>query len=209
MAPRKTKQQRELEKGLAVFAAYAANNNLDLGVDKIVLVETDEHEEISKAHEADAVLLSLHYPHKMTVKKCKYCGEPFATNYCFVGYCSHSHRKKALAEFGIEWNHDGQPVWGRHEPPLIVNFPTILKLEAWANWLLTQMAQLKDQCLEGLEIELEDAVYESVPRIETEPASALVVAPETRDSPLTEVSGGAPASLLGALQILEIGDILI
>lgn len=156
-----------LEKALALFATHAESRGLDFNVEAM---RQDEHEVVVKENETDAVLLSLHKPHKMMIKKCQWCQEAFATNYCFVSYCCHSHRKKALAELGIEWSHNGQPVWGRHEPPAIIT-PKVLKtLEAWARWLTTNLDQMSNQVLEELlayedvEASCEDQPEQEVPR---------------------------------------------
>lgn len=202
--PRKSKADTDLEKALAVFAKHAEKRGKDSTHIKQITPEyTDEHLTTVQELEVDAVLTSLHYPHRMLVKTCRLCGNSFVTNYCAVGYCSHSCRTKELANFGIEWVHDGKPVWGKHEPPLIISFEVVKRLRTWAKWILDQESQWTSQCLEEMgtqpvEIDLEGLLGEPLPP-----------APRTPHTAHGEASGGPQSSPPPPPDILDIlGDLL-
>lgn len=197
---RKPKADSDIEKALAVFAKHAEKKGKDSSKIREIEPEyTDEHIATTQELEVDAVLMSLHYPHRMLVKKCRLCGNSFVTNYCAVGYCSHSCRTKELASLGIEWVHDGKPVWGKHEPPLIISFEVVKKLRTWATWILEQEPQWTRQCLEELGTRHADEILGD---LFDEP---LLPEPHTPHIVQEEASGGSQSS---PLQLLDIQDIL-
>ena len=93
--------------------------------------------------QVDAVLLYLEKPARFIIKICKYCKEPFGTNYRAVAYWSNSHRAKVLyQETGIRWNpHKSEHErWGG-EPPLIIPPMAVSKLREFAEQLLAQLPE--------------------------------------------------------------------
>lgn len=144
-------QDKAFEQAMKALQAIQEAHGVDLGLDQIKPVEEpNTHEVHAQQHEVDALLLSLHKPHAVKVKKCSYCKEPFATTYCYVGYCSHHCRVRALAEFGIQLD-AVRPIWGDNvEPPAMIMPLTVEKMEKWATQILSQIDQLRTQSLQNL-----------------------------------------------------------
>lgn len=78
---------------------------------------------------AEAVLHFLQYPSVARIaKRCKECGEPFATYYKSVAYCDYPCLKLALKKMGLLWTETEYDYdtktnverWGNMEPPLVI-----------------------------------------------------------------------------------------
>lgn len=78
---------------------------------------------------AEAVLHFLQYPSVARIaKRCKECGEPFATYYKSVAYCDYPCLKLALKKMGLLWSEAERDYdsktnverWGNMEPPLVI-----------------------------------------------------------------------------------------
>lgn len=78
---------------------------------------------------AEAVLYFLHHPSTARItKRCKECGEPFATYYKSVAYCDYPCLKLGLKKMGLLWSeaeydYDSKTNverWGNMEPPLVI-----------------------------------------------------------------------------------------
>lgn len=199
----RTQQETEFQKAIKALARIQAEQGVDLGLDKIQQTNTapNEHQKHVEQHEVDAVLLSLHKPHAVKVRPCTYCKEPFATTYCYVGYCSHHCRVKALAEFGIVLD-KVKPIWGDNiEPPAMITPQLLVKMENWARQILTQLDQLRDRSLESLasltEVEFD---YSAEQALESPEAPQIPANP----SPLED--GGPPTIHHDKLPILEWGE---
>lgn len=124
--------------------------------------------------ELESVLQSLHHPHAFMMRKCKWCGELFQTNYCYVAYCSDECIINGLAEIGIAYDPWGRNRWDSHqfylknehttrwtyEPPQYISTQTLNKLEEWAHLFLADLDRLRSQAeireAEELEKTLQD-----------------------------------------------------
>lgn len=127
------------EKGLAMLA------ELGVSADKLPKYTPGENPQQKETdqQQIDAVLLSLHKPHAIKIKKCSYCNEKFGTTYCAVGYCSHDCRIKALAESGIIID-PIKNIWPEtFEAPLVIRPHLLAKMKNWAEAILSQMETLQ------------------------------------------------------------------
>lgn len=148
----KSPTEKNFEAAKKALEKLQKEMGVDLGLDKIERKEgPNPHQVHADQHEVDAVLLSLHKPHAVKIKKCGYCGMAFGTTYCYVGYCTFYCRKKALEELGIMVYNSEKPTWGeRVEPPVTIKPQTVLKMKEWATQILSQIEQLESQALESL-----------------------------------------------------------
>ncbi len=152
----------DLEKLMASFGAIQQQAGVDLNLDSIrQAAETRQekenpHQKHVEQHTIDAVLLSLHKPHSTLVKKCLTCSEPFATTYCYVSYCSHHCRVKALEALGLEID-KGKPIWGDMvEPPLVISPLMLRRMIKWAETILSQREALERQAIAVETVDLLD-----------------------------------------------------
>lgn len=149
MARTDKRREAAVDRGLDVFAKYATQYGVtSVKKEEVKTVSpTDVREKMQAVdRDVDGLLHSLHKPHNMGPKQCRYCGEVFLTNYCFVSYCSHAHRVAALRTYGIEWDpmrHEYGEVWGRHEPPLVVRPETVSLMEHWARTFLADLDRVR------------------------------------------------------------------
>lgn len=149
MARTDKRKEAAVDRGLDVFAKYAAQYGVAaVKKEEVKTISPTEVREKMEAvdRDVDGVLHSLHKPHNMGTKQCRYCGEIFMTNFCFVSYCSHAHRVAALRTYGIEWDpmrHPNGEVWGRNEPPLTIRPETVSLMEHWARTFLADLDRVR------------------------------------------------------------------
>lgn len=215
MARQSVRRANATAKALALFAEEAKKLGVALDTSKIEPVSPQELREKREAtvREADGVLLSLHHPHKMLAKVCRYCGENFLTNYCAVGYCSQAHRKADLKRFGIEWNYDRGEVWkmpidGRPlEDPIVVSPEVLDKLEKFARYLLSDLDRLRSQSQSLLSEIPPILVEETLTPEDLEEQAVLALQPETlKELPLPSIQeedDGPPTILPEPPDILD------
>lgn len=137
---------------LASFAAAAAaaGINLEEIKEKIPDQEEEREEKQIRIAEADAVLKSLHWPHSLTYRKCGYCGDTFATNYCYVGYCSTGCRKAQFEKhYGIKWYPSGKRTFGEYEQPTVISASALEELYKWSKNLVANYEELKEIATES------------------------------------------------------------
>lgn len=137
--------QAEIDKGLALFASLGAVIDVDEIKDSATAFEEAAVKErrAAKIGEAEAVLKSLHYPHSLMMKRCNWCGEAFQTNYCAVGSCSDTCRKRYFEEtYKIKWNTFKTKTWGDYEPPQVVSAQSVKELHAWATAFIADYDRL-------------------------------------------------------------------
>lgn len=197
------RSKSDLEKLMASFGAIQEKAGVDLKLDSIrqaaeVRVEKENpHQRHVEQHTIDAVLLSLHKPHSVKIKKCLTCSEPFATTYCYVSYCSHHCRVKALEALGLEID-KGKPIWGDMvEPPLLISPTMLRRMFKWAETILSQREALERQAMEVETVEILDF------RTNQSPAE------DSRPEPLPEPQTHLEASLVADEGFLTtLGDTL-
>lgn len=132
------KEKKAAAKALKGLHALLAAAGVDADKLAVFTDETIVHEpSFTKSLEAEGILLTLMSDRlPVKAKACKYCGEIFATNYAYVGYCSDTCRAKALAEIGIHWNphKSAEQHWGSE--PLPKQIPSVIGPEALKNLVL-------------------------------------------------------------------------
>ena len=185
------KKKDPLLDGLALFAALAVEQGVSLDLETIaednnITGYGEKEARALKIDEADAVLKSLHHPHSLMVKPCRRCGEIFSTNYCSVGYCSVTCRKKGLSEeFGIEWNFSSEPTFGKYEPPKTVSPEALKALYKWATHLVKDYDEL---------VSLQEMKSQEHRRLQAEKAAQELAAEIESAEPLFAEPGPEPVS---------------
>lgn len=91
----------------------------------------------AKIREANAVLLSLHNPTTVIMRKCPECNEKFQTNYKYSRYCSNECLEAALKKRGLTWHPEksAEDRW-KGEPPSTISPQTLKVLVQWARAIL-------------------------------------------------------------------------
>lgn len=132
---------------------------------------------------AEAVLHFLQYPSvSRIVKRCKECGEPFATYYKSVAYCDYPCLKNGLKRVGLLWNeaeydYDSKTNverWGNYEPPLVIPPAAIEAMRSLLNLIDSGNQGQEPALIEPVESSFERVVpFENdepdVPEIESVP----------------------------------------
>lgn len=146
MARKRISNEEKAMRAMREMAEKAAKYGLTINPEEALKkIGTD------KNHEADAVLKWLHEPHAMMQKRCRRCGEIFATNYCSVGYCGNGCRTRDLKDlFGIDWQPQSN-TWGRYEPPVVLPYGTLVQIRAWAEKFLADFDSLEQKSLEHVD----------------------------------------------------------
>lgn len=141
------------QKAMEMLAQMASKQGTSIDIEKISR-SVQEHPD-SAMLEREGILSSLHYRHKIMLKKCRRCQEPFGTNYCGVGYCSNACRSLDLRDlFGEEW-HPKKDTWGPFEPPVTISPAALLSLEAWARNFLQDIDRVRQTVQDRHQAEIE------------------------------------------------------
>ena len=134
MARRKT----EAEKALEIFQRAAQAQGIELDTSLLAKISVEQEKQIERDVAIDGVLLTLHKPHTMMRKTCRFCNETFMTDYCSVGYCCNEHRRLDLARIGIVFDGTPNGRWGRVEPPVVIPPQVLATLQEWALRILAK-----------------------------------------------------------------------
>lgn len=112
MPPRSRKpQQKTIDKaaaGLADFLKFAGIEVDEAEVKEAFNTDNYKPQELHDTSmlQAEGVLLFIqNAARSLLTKKCKECGDPFATQYINVAYCSNLCRGKAMSKVGILWDY--------------------------------------------------------------------------------------------------------
>lgn len=208
--PRGKREQNKIANAFAAFEEAAKKHGIDLSAVKPMTKSETRDRLQARERDLDGVLMSLHNPHQMQAKNCKYCGEVFMTDYCYVAYCSQEHRVAHLRQYGIIWGSTGrnEPIWGRYEPPVVVSPEMVEQMEKWARAIIADLDRLRSQMQDQQPLPINDE-----PALTPEDLEELEVL--SRQSPqeqkpleqLPETSGDGPlATLLSQHDSLELLD---
>lgn len=135
-----------LEEGMRLFEKYAkvagtSLDSLDIETIKADAVTEAEIKEVRAAEVAtsELVLKSLHYRHALMMKKCRWCGQTFSTNYCSVSLCSTACRKSEFYEkYGIRYGAINAPSLYEYEPASIIPPDDLKSLYEYAKALVAE-----------------------------------------------------------------------
>lgn len=131
------RQEKKVERSVNEIAKRLAEFGIDpIRIEKLKDSVPETSETISR--QGEAVSLWLYEPHKFTTKLCKRCGEPFATNYRSVAYCSDPCRAHDISEqIGVKWNYfkSEEERWGG-EPPLVIPPRALQMLLRFVLWFV-------------------------------------------------------------------------
>lgn len=155
MAGIHSKKQQSPEQIAAVLQAMG----IDVSVEEIV--ESRENTEERKMLAEEGTLLTLaNKPHKLVQRKCKECGEIFATDYLYVAYCGAACRTTALRKYGLTHKNG---TYGRQHDPIIIppeslnSLRKLLAVEIHDNKIKVSK-EVSHQCSGQLELPLFDDV---------------------------------------------------
>lgn len=138
------RKQKKVERAVAGLQEWLAK----AGVQQEIIAVAAEHTELTrqdKSLQAEGVLLFLQKPMGFVTKLCRWCEQPFETNYRSVAYCSDDHRAKALKRDGIIWSpyKSAEERWGG-EPPLVIPPEARKRLLEWAKILVEKESEIPE-----------------------------------------------------------------
>lgn len=196
---RQTKQQKAAE----LLKKMAAEQGGTLDMSALLALRDNPVVREGATPEVESVLRSLHKPHTFMMRKCKYCGEPFQTNYCYTAYCSDICITEDLRKIGVaydpfvkkRWEHRmyvtgsvGDEVmqqWWRYEPPEYISSQMLSTLETWAHAFLADLGRLRAEAEAHESRQFEEAMQEFDQSFPAKIAQARTPDPDEEETSLS------------------------
>lgn len=202
-------RQPNLAKLMAQVAEIAKQH--DMTIDETPIMHHEFHEEQIKREKAEfatgmeVVLLSRHYAHAVTAKKCGWCHQTFMTTYCYQMFCS---ELCANTEFEAHFGVDPKvlklpPSFWQYEPVPIAKPALTKALYEYAKHIVQLIESLPDTEYE----ELPEDSFESEPveeTIDSEPTEQPQPTPEVLTIDLVGLDDSPPATPQSEPDTLEL-----
>lgn len=155
-----------------------------------------EKARVDRMVQMEGVLTQLHHKHALTHKVCKFCQQPFTTNYCYVEYCSDSCRNdEFLRKYGIAYDKvktkPPQSFW-EYEDVIILPPDLTQNLYEYAKFIVDNYDELMRRSQERQEVLREESLQELTTLVESVPEFVVPAAepePYTPHNPSEEAGG--------------------